>query len=97
MSPIGLNSLETRMKVLRLNCYNFKKLSLLAQTIRALYNSAYFENVFLTIFDSCLEYKSVAYTMVHTPSFEEAYLSIRNQSGCFSEMSFSKAGLYCTS
>ena len=33
ISPIGLDSLETRMKVLNPNCYNFKKLSVLAQTI----------------------------------------------------------------
>ena len=35
--------------------------------------------------------------MVYTPCFEEIYSNIRNQSGCFSEMSFLKAGLYCIS
>ena len=49
MSPIGLNSVEKRMKVSSPNCYNFKKLSVLVQTIRSLYKSAYFTNVFLTI------------------------------------------------
>ena len=33
--------------------------------------------------------------MVYTPCFEEIYSNIRNQSGCFCEMSFLKAGLYC--
>ena len=47
MSPIGLNSLETRMKVSSPNYYNFKKPSILAQTIRSSYNSAHFEYVFL--------------------------------------------------
>ena len=49
MSPIGLSSLETRMKILRPNCYNFKKLSVLAQTVGSLCNSASFKNAFLTI------------------------------------------------
>ena len=48
MSPVGLNSLGTRMKVLSSNCHNFKELSALAKTIRSLYNTAYFKNVFLT-------------------------------------------------
>ena len=34
--------------------------------------------------------------MVYTPCFEEVYLNIRNQSGCFCGMSFLEAGLYCT-
>ena len=49
MSPIGLNSLETRMKVSSPNCYDFKKPSILAQRIRSLHKSSYFRNVFLTI------------------------------------------------
>ena len=79
MVPVSLSSLEIRMKVLSLNHYNFKKLSVLTQTI------------------SFLENKSVSYTMVYTPCFEEIYSNIRNQSGCFCEMSFLKAGLYCIS
>ena len=76
MSPIGLNSLESRMKVLSSNCYYFKRLSVMAQTIRFLYNSAYFENVFLTILTTdCLEYKNVSYTMVYTPCFEKGCVS----------------------
>ena len=34
--------------------------------------------------------------MVYTPCFEEIYSNIRNQSGCFCEMSFLKARLYCS-
>ena len=49
MSPKGLNSLEKRMKVSSPNCYNFKKPSVLAQTIRSSHNSSYFKKVFLTI------------------------------------------------
>ena len=83
MSPIGLNSLQTRMKVFSPNCYAFKKPSVLAQTIGNSHNSAYFKRRFLNNFDSCLEYKSVSYTMVYnTPCFEEVYLDIRDQSGC---------------
>ena len=73
---IGLNSLETRMKVLGPNLYGFKKRTALAQTIRSTQNSAYFKNVDNA--DSCLEYQRVSYTMVYTPCFEEAYLDIRN-------------------
>ena len=51
---------------------------------------------FLNNFDSCLECTSVSYIMVYIPCFEEVYLSIKNQSGCFCETSFLKAGLYCT-
>ena len=39
--------LETRMTVSSPNYYNFKKPSILAQTIRSSYNSAHFKNVFL--------------------------------------------------
>ena len=95
MSPIGLNSLEIRMKVSCSNCYNFKNPSVLVQTIRSSHNSAYFKNVFLDNFDSCLDYKSFSYTMVYTPGFKEVYLDIRNQSGCHCVKSFLKAGLYC--
>ena len=49
MSPIGLHSLETRIKDSSPNCYNFKKPSILVQTIRSSHNSAYFKNIFLTI------------------------------------------------
>ena len=42
-----------------------------------------------------LEYKSVSYTMVYTPCFEEVYLHIRNQSSCLCPTSFLKAGLHC--
>ena len=34
MSPIGLNSLEARMKVLSANCYNFKKLYFISSTMK---------------------------------------------------------------
>ena len=88
MAPISLSSLEIRMKVLSPNYYNFKKLSVLTQTISFLFNCAYLKKRFLNNFDSCLEYKSVSYTMVYTPCFEEIYSNIRNQSGCFCEMSF---------
>ena len=54
-----------------------------------------FQERFLNNFDSCLKYKSVSYTMVYTPCFEEVYLDIRNRSGCLCVMSFLKAGLYC--
>ena len=46
---IGLNSLEKRMKVSGPNCYSFTKRTVLAQTVRFTYNSAYFKNVFLTM------------------------------------------------
>ena len=49
MSPIDCNSLETRMIVLSSACYNIKKLSVMAQINRSLYNSANFKNVSLTI------------------------------------------------
>ena len=50
MSPKGLISLETRMKVSSPNSYNFKKQpSVLAQTIGSSHNGAYFKNVLLTI------------------------------------------------
>ena len=96
ISPTGLSSLEIRMKVLSPpDCYHFKKLSVLSQTIRSLNNSVYL--CFLNNFDSCLQYKSVSYTVVYTPCFEEVYLNIRNQSGCFCKASFLKVGLYCIS
>ena len=43
-----------------------------------------------------LLYIDASYSMVHIPCFEKVYLQIRNQSGCFCETSFLKAGLYCT-
>ena len=89
MSPNGLNSLETRMKVSSPN-YNFKIHSVLAQTIGSSHNSAYLENVFLTI---STEYKSVSCTMVCTPCLEGVYLDIRNQLGCLCVTSFLKAEL----
>ena len=96
MSPKGLSSLDTRMKVSSPNCYNFKKPLILAQTIRSSHNSVYFKNLFLMILtDSCFDYKSVSYNMVYKPCFEEVYLDIRNQSGCLRVTSFLKAGLYC--
>ena len=54
---------------LRSDCYNFKKLSVLAQTIRSLSNSEHFFKRFLNDFDSCFECKSVSYTMVYIPCF----------------------------
>ena len=54
-----------------------------------------FQKRFLNNVDSCLEYKRVSYTMVNTPCFGEAYLDIRNQSGCLPVTIFIKAGLYC--
>ena len=38
----------------------------------------------------------VSYTTVHITCFEEVYFHIRNQSGCFCEISFLQAGLYCS-
>ena len=38
----------------------------------------------------------VSYTTVHIACFEEVYFHMGNQSGCFREMSFWKAGLYCS-
>ena len=90
MSLIGLNSLETRIKILSRNCYDFKKLSVPTQTIRSLYSNACFENVFLTILIAVWNIK--VFLMVYTPCFEEVYLNVRNQSGCFCETSFLKAG-----
>ena len=49
MAPISLSSLEIRIKVLSPNYYNFKKLSVLTQTISFLFNCTYLKNVFLTI------------------------------------------------
>ena len=46
MSPIGLNSLETRIKVLNPNCYNFKILSVQAENFSIFYNCAYLEKFF---------------------------------------------------
>ena len=43
MCPIGLSSLETRINVLSINCFNYKKLSELAQTISFSYNCQVFE------------------------------------------------------
>ena len=40
MVPISLSSLEIRMKVLSLNYYNFKKFSVLTQTISFLENKS---------------------------------------------------------
>ena len=84
--PIGLSSLETRMEVLSQDC-----LKLLDPCTTAHILKCFFHN-----FYGSLEYKSVPYTMVYAPCFEEVYLNIRNQSGCFCETSFLKAGLYCT-
>ena len=49
MSPIGLNSLETRMKVSRPNCFNFKTPSALAETILDPLTTVHIKNMFLTI------------------------------------------------
>ena len=40
-TPISVSSLEIRMTVLSPNYYNFRKLSVLTQTIRFLFNCAY--------------------------------------------------------
>ena len=53
------------MKILNPNCFDVKKLSLLAQIISFLYNGAYL-NFFLNNFDRFLEYNGVSYTMVYT-------------------------------
>ena len=42
-----------------------------------------------------IKHKSVSYTMVYTPCFEEVYFNKRNQLGCFGETSFLKVELYC--
>ena len=34
--------------------------------------------------------------MVRIACFEEVYFHVRNKSGCFTEMNFLKAGLYCS-
>ena len=49
MSPVGLSSLETRMKILSPDCYNLKKLLVLAHTVRSLCNNACCKSAFLTI------------------------------------------------
>ena len=46
MSLIDLSSLVTRMKALSSNCYDFKKLPVLAHTISFFYN---YKNVFSTV------------------------------------------------
>ena len=51
---IGLNSLETRMKVLGPTCYSFTKRTVLALTVRFTHNSPYFKNVFLTMLTQLL-------------------------------------------
>ena len=86
-SPIGLNSVETRMKFSSPNCYHFKKRSVLAQTIRSLYNSAYFKNILSAIFIVVWKIKVFLMSLYTHPVFEEVYLNIRNQSGCFCETS----------
>ena len=48
-TPISVSSLEIRMTVLSPNYYNFKKLSVVTQTISFLLNCAYLKNVFLTM------------------------------------------------
>ena len=65
------------------------------KTIRSSHNSAYFKKRFLNNFNSCLEYKSVSFTMAYTPCFEEENLDIRKQSGCLCVTSFLMAGHYC--
>ena len=92
MSPISLNSLETRMKVSSLNYHDLKKPSILAQTTRSSHNSAYFKNVFLTFLTAV---RFIKVLKVYIPRFQEVHLDIRNQSGCICVMSFLKAGLYC--
>ena len=95
MSPVGLCSLKSSMEVSSPDCYDLKKLSVLSQSIRSLYNSPYFKNAFSTILIAIWNFKSVSDTMVYTLCLEEVHLNIRNQSGCFCETSFLKAGLYC--
>ena len=73
----------------------FKKLSVLAQTISFLHNCAYYViNIFSTILTAVWHIK-VLLIPWYTHCFEEVYLDIRNQSGCFCERSFLTAGLYC--
>ena len=69
-----VNSIETRMNLLIPNCDNFKKLSVLAQTIKFPYQQCIFQTHFLSNVYSCLEYNSVSYNMVYTPCFEEVDL-----------------------
>ena len=85
MAPIGLRSLETRMKVSSPNHYSFKKLSVLAQTITFLRH-------FLTNLTAVWNIKVFLIAWYTHPVF---YLNIRKQSGYFCETSFLKAGLYC--
>ena len=63
---IYTSSLETRVKILSPDCYNFKNLSVLFQRDPCL-------KLILSHFDSCLECKSVSHTMVYTPCFEDVY------------------------
>ena len=72
MFPISFNSLETRMKVLSQNFYNFKKFSVLAQTISFSFNCAYFKNVFLTILTAVWNIE-----VFLIPCFEEVHLNVR--------------------
>ena len=58
-----------------------------------MYDYHILKNVFLTILATFLT--NVSYTMVRSPYFEEVYLNVSNQSGCFCEMSFLKTGLFC--
>ena len=94
MAPISLSSLETRMKVLSPNYYDFKNLSVPTQTFSFLFHCMYLKSVFLTILKAVwnTKVKSVSYTMVYTPCFEEIYCKIRSQSGCFLWNEFPKGG-----
>ena len=70
-------SKETRTNILGPNCYDFKKLSVLAQTIRSLYNSLDFKKVFLAILTAVWNIKCFLYHG-NSPCFEEVYLNIRD-------------------
>ena len=95
MSPVVLNSLETTMKVEAQIVLISRNLQYWLKPLDPR-TTMHISKRFLKNFDSCLEYKSVSYTMVYTPCFEEEYFGIKNQSSCLCVESFLKAGLYST-
>ena len=77
MFPIGLNQ---RLKP---KLFNFKKLSVLAQTIRSLYNSAYFKNVFLTILIAAWNIKVFVIPWYTHPVLKKYILTFKTNQAVF--------------
>ena len=97
MSPTGLSSVERRMKVSSPNCYNFKKPSVLAQTIVSSHNSAHLENFFSTILTAVRSIKVFLIPWYTHPVLKNCVFDIRNQSEMsWCVMNFLKAGLCCS-